>query len=354
MPINPPADSPGYRTRAQLRSAIVTLLGWAAVAANPPPGVAEFVNEQLRLAHWLLWQRFPAIRLKRWFSWSLVASERFYALDANDEQGLGTPPAPQVNANATGGTLADGTYSYRVARVDADGNTTLPSPAATASPSGFNTGACEVYLLAPAPGQIAWAIYGRSGGSEEWLAEVAVADVDPLAPYWLDDGTATPDGAVEATDGTIQSTALLNPYGLHEAWVETDTSRERLRQGLPRGELARDTSGRPSHFALHSALEVWPAPAATEGVLRVWGQAAATAFTSDADTPGVPDDLVQLLALAACKRHYRHADANDYIQMQEVAISNLVAGSHGAQRYLPGTSCEGPGWVEPIPSVPFT
>jgi hypothetical protein len=242
VPINPPTDDTvGLRTRAEIRASIYALMGWA-VMAVAPPGVEAFVNEQLRLAHALLWQRFPAIRLRRWFSWTLEAGERFYARTGNDEQDVGH-------------------------------------------------------------------------------AE--------------------------------HSTAVLDAYGLVEAWLERDSSRTRLVQGLPHAALAREQSGQPTHFALHNGLELWPAPADGDSIVRVRGRCANTGLADDADLPGVPDDMVQLLALAACKRHHRHPDANDYIQMQEVLLNNLTAGSHGSQRYVPGETQAGSGYVEPVPSVPF-
>lgn len=346
MPLNPPDDTTGYRTRAQIRSAIYALMGWA-VMATPPPGVEAFVNEQLRLAHALLWQRFPAIRLRRWFSWSLLEGERFYDLRSNDEAaGLGVPAAPALNALVGGGTLAAGDYTYRLARGHDDG-TTLPGPSATVTVA--LNGRVEVMLPAATPGQLYWYIYGRSGT----VGALTARDVADGETSWIDTGANAPGSGVATDDTTITSTALLDPYGLQEAWIERDGARTRLCQRLPHAALAREQTGWPTHFALHSALELWPAPSATEGTLRVLGRQATSAFSDDAHTPGVPDDLVQLLALAACKRHYRHPDANDYVQMQEVLLSNLTAGSHGSQRYLPGERSAESGWVEPVPTVPF-
>lgn len=234
-------DTTGYRTRAQLRTAIVTLMGWAAIAANPPPGVAEYINEQLRLAHALLWRRFPAIRTERWFSWALTANERFYDLDANVEQ-----------------------------------------------------------------------------------------TVAPIC------------------------TKQLDPYSIHEVFYERDTQRTCLRNGLPSSELARTQTGWPTHYEIRQCLEIWPAPDATEGYLRVKARFKATAFDADGDIPGVPDDMVLLLALAACKRHYNKPDANDYITQMEVLMSDLTAGTHMTRKYIPGEVRIESGYVEPAPSVPFS
>lgn len=236
-------DDTGYRNRGQIRTAIIKLMGWAAISANPPPGVADYINEQLYLAHKLLWRRFPAIRTERWFSWSLTADERFYDLDANVEQ------------TAVGDELC---------------------------------------------------------------------------------------------------TKQLDPYSISEVWYERDTQRTRLRNGLPSSELARTQTGWPTHYEIRQCLEIWPAPDATEGFIRVKARFKPTAFEDDTDLPGVPDDMVQLLALAACKRHYNKPDANDYVQQMEVLISDLTAGTHMTRQYIPGEGRSDSGYVEPMPSEPFS
>ena len=81
-------DTTGYRTLLQLRTDLFADLGYAAIAANPPPGMAAYLNLKLRQAHELLWHRFPALRTLRWYSWPLTAGERFYSLTGNAEQSV--------------------------------------------------------------------------------------------------------------------------------------------------------------------------------------------------------------------------------------------------------------------------
>lgn len=235
-------DDTGYRTLAQMRTDLLALLGYAAVSANPPPGMNLFLNTQLRLAHDLLFRRFPAIRTTRWFTWPLTAGERFYDLDANAEQ----------------------------------------------------------------------------------------------------------------TDPTTPCTKQLDPYSLEWVGVEQDNGRYRLRNGVPSGALSYDLQGWPTHYEVRQCIELWPAPEATEGTLLVKGRFKATQFTGDADTPGVPDDMVFLLALANAKAHYRHPDANNYVQQMETLLDNLVAGTHATAAYVPGQDREDDlVYVQPRPTVPF-
>lgn len=234
-------DTTGYATLAQLRRRLIVRLGWAAVADNPPPGVADLCNSFLTEAHALLWQRFPAIRTERWFTWPLTIGERFYDLTANAEQGAG------------------------------------------------------------------------------------------------------PD----------QCTKLLDPYSLSEVLIENGTARYRVVHGIPSTSLSRTTSGWPSHFEVRQCIELWPAPAATEGTLLVRGRFQATAFSADADVPGLPEHMVFLLALANAKAHYKQPDAGNYIQQMETLLGDLMGGTHGTRRYVPGLTQASEAYVEPIPSEPF-
>lgn len=73
------------RTLKQLRDALMIRLGYAAQVANPPPGMTDLLNNFLIEAQELLYQRYAILRLDRQYSWPLVAGQRFYAFDANQE-----------------------------------------------------------------------------------------------------------------------------------------------------------------------------------------------------------------------------------------------------------------------------
>jgi len=72
-------------TLAQLRARIITRLGFANQANNPPPGMGTLVNDFLFDAQSYLYRRYTALHTKRWFRWTMFPGQRFYSLKDNDE-----------------------------------------------------------------------------------------------------------------------------------------------------------------------------------------------------------------------------------------------------------------------------
>lgn len=73
-----------YRTLLQLRTAILTRSGYASQAANPPPGIADEVDQCIRDAQLLLYRKHKELRTERFFRWSMEIGERFYGFPDND------------------------------------------------------------------------------------------------------------------------------------------------------------------------------------------------------------------------------------------------------------------------------
>ena len=112
------------------------------------------------------------------------------------------PAAPAVSNQATGGTLDAGTYSYRISKV-VNGAESLASTAGSTAPAAGTTNQCTI-TLPGTPGE-QYAIYGRTGGSEEFIALS-----EPGADSYVDTGAITPSGALPTSDDRI---ALEDPYG---------------------------------------------------------------------------------------------------------------------------------------------
>jgi hypothetical protein len=72
-------------TLAALRQRMMIRLGFAAQAANPPPGMASLVNEFLTSAQTFLYRRYSALHTRRFFRWKVIPGQRFYSLKDNDE-----------------------------------------------------------------------------------------------------------------------------------------------------------------------------------------------------------------------------------------------------------------------------
>lgn len=67
-----------------LRTRMMIRLGYAAQAANPPPGMVAFCNEYLFDAQQQLDKKFRAQNLERYFRWTMVPGQRFYGIDKSE------------------------------------------------------------------------------------------------------------------------------------------------------------------------------------------------------------------------------------------------------------------------------
>lgn len=117
------------------------------------------------------------------------------------------PAAPTLQGFTSGGTLAPGTYSYRVAATNLGGTgETNPSPAKTLAVAGAGTVRIVVSWAAVA-GATGYRVYGRTGGSEQLLAELG------NVLTWEDNGSVTPRG-LPATANTTRARPLGTDYGI--------------------------------------------------------------------------------------------------------------------------------------------
>lgn len=73
-------------TLISLRTRLLTRLGFAAQLAAPPPGIPELLNDLIQQAQDSLFQDYSIFQTERYFTWTMVADERFYDLPGNDEQ----------------------------------------------------------------------------------------------------------------------------------------------------------------------------------------------------------------------------------------------------------------------------
>lgn len=116
---------------------------------------------------------------------------------------MATPVNAAFSTATTGGTLAAGTYSYRVAAKNAFGST-LASTATTQA----TTGATSTVTVnwGAVSGATGYDVFGRIGGSE-----LLIASVGAVTTY-TDTGAITPAGALPTsnTTGTNTNTLTVN------------------------------------------------------------------------------------------------------------------------------------------------
>lgn len=107
---------------------------------------------------------------------------------------LSTPTNAAFSTATTGGTLAAGTYSYRVSALDGAGGETLASTATTQATTG-STSTVTVNWNA-VTGATGYKVYGRTAG-----AELLIATVGATTTY-TDTGSVTPAGALPVSNTT--------------------------------------------------------------------------------------------------------------------------------------------------------
>ena len=347
------SDTTNNRTLKSLRDDLMRRLGWGATVNNPPPGVADMLNSFLTEAQELLYRRYNVLRTERFFSWPLTANIRLYDLPDNEESR--TVPTPVNAAFATagaGGTLAAGTYWYRVSAINAYGET-LASTETSQVTAGATSTVTVNWVTPTAPNAdtavTGYRIYGRTEGAQLLLAQVGLVNT------WIDTGALTPAGALPASNTTARCAKQLDPRSLTWVGYEYDGDWYPLAEGINPQLYTNDLSRRPLRYEIRQCIELWPVPSETEGNLVIKGRFGLDAFTADTDRVTIDDRAVFLMALANAKAHYRQPDAGNYVQQLEVYIDNLVAGAHLTRRYVPGRpdDCDYV-YTAPKPTVPFT
>lgn len=79
-------DSNDNETLLQLRTRMMRRLGYSAQATNPPPGMAELLDDFLRDAQESLYKKNPVLRTERFYRWTMVPGISYYGIRDNDSQ----------------------------------------------------------------------------------------------------------------------------------------------------------------------------------------------------------------------------------------------------------------------------
>jgi len=210
-------------TLANLRARMMVRLGYAAQKNNPPPGMADLLNDFLISGQKLLYKRYTQLHTRRLFRWKIIPGQRFYSIKDNDED---------ILCN----------YTMDVTR------------------------------------NIEWA--GIQDTRNVWY---------PL---------------IEGIEPQLY-TMITKPW-------------------------------RPARYEIRQCIEVYPAPDQT---YWMWFKAhfGLLTFANDSDSTTIDSELVFLHALANAKAHYGQADANNIESQANAYRRQLIAGSHGTKKYIPGT-----------------
>ncbi len=121
---------------------------------------------------------------------------------AIEARGIGiiplTVPTVTTTGATTGGSLAAGTYWYRVSAVNAQGETIASAEVSRVTGGATATNLCNANWTA-IPHAVSYNVYGRTSGAQLLLANVAA----PLVTF-QDTGALTPSGALPTLDSSHQ------------------------------------------------------------------------------------------------------------------------------------------------------
>ena len=97
-----------------------------------------------------------------------------------------------------------------------------------------------------------------------------------------------------------------------------------------------DKPWRPARYEIRQCIEVYPAPDQT---YWMWMKAhfGLMTFAADGDSTTIDATLLFLHVLSIAKAHYGKPDANNVQAMANAYRKELIAGSHGTKKYVPGT-----------------
>jgi len=123
---------------------------------------------------------------------------------------LSTPSGVTAAATDTGGTLAAGTYYYRISALDSWGQETKASDEVSATVDGSTTTKIKITWNS-VTGAVKYRVYGRAQGAQDQYWEVVAG---AAKPEFIDDGTAGTAGTpIENTEA-----ALLQVYRTELRW----------------------------------------------------------------------------------------------------------------------------------------
>lgn len=152
---------------------------------------------------------------------------------------LGTPTNAAFSTATTGGTLAAGTYSYRVSALDGNGGETLASTATTQVTTG--TTSTVTVNWTKVTGATGYKVYGRSASGEQLMA--TLGDV----ATWTDTGSVTPSGALPTSNttgkGAATSTDIVLANGATAIVSLLGAAGAYLPEGVPFAVMQDTSSG---------------------------------------------------------------------------------------------------------------
>jgi len=402
----PEQDNPTPRTLSELRADMMRLLGYSAQAANPPPGMAAYLNTTINEAQQML---FRAAQLSQQGSEPvrLVADGDETTLDPTHvlqyamwmaAKHYNKPEAGDYEKRAMGllgdyaqRNLPNQDLRLRVALSDAQRTLARRYQVTQGGPVEILTfwgdgdaptfDPQAVYLLALSTLKASFKQDDWKLHREDW--QQYLADMERRLPAnattfirrCVREANSTlfsryaslrslREITIPLVDGEV-SYPLLDPDNsdrpidadrLEWVGVLRDNVWYPLVSGFkPSIYTQQPETGWPTRYdMIDGNLRVWPTPGADTQFLVLCGRWEPGPFVDDADEPAVDDQAIFLHATIAAKQLYKQ-EVGTLPQDLDAYISERVAASHKTNRYVPGLRpcCYSDLSPFPIPNVPF-
>ncbi|WP_313319516.1 hypothetical protein [Stenotrophomonas sp.] len=219
LSITPTADPPTPGTRyncecddgqptvtlQQMRNRLARRLGFSVQVSMGalPPGMPELLDDFIRSAHELMYHRYSVMRLRRMFTWDMVAGQQFYDIDGNRDD------CPRIlnpdKLEWVGISQGDSSWRPLICGI----NPVLYGSAATGIPSHYEIRQCiEVW---PAPADDTWQLRIKGDfGATTLEADDDVLTADPEAVFLQALANAKAHyGQADAANYASQATAYV-------------------------------------------------------------------------------------------------------------------------------------------------
>lgn len=299
------------KTLAELRQRLMIRLGFSAMAANPPPGLAQLIDDFLTDANDQLFERYPVIRNNRWWN---------------------------ITVNNAGGRFYDvpytGAYIGRQIDISFNASNEINRASGDFEDDGFAAGQ-EIRVEGSASNDAIHTISSLTG------AQIITSGTPAIV-----NEAAGPKIVVSSVDFR-----RMDFKAVREAWINDGSTWSEMCRGIDPGLFNQTNTSIPLNYELREFVEIWPTPD-KEYQLYFLCDAAVAAFEHDSDYPSVDSTCIFLMALANAKAHYGQPDANSYFRQLEVRIGKFVAGTHAGRRYIP-TGGKEPKRPLPYPQTTF-
>ena len=169
-------DAYPRKTLAQMREFLMIRLGWAAMKNTPLPGVNDTLNSFLVDAQEQIYRQYKVFRLERFFTWPMVAGERFYDFPENED--VCTKKLDPRMVTWVGMSQDDTSWSPLVCGI----RPTMYTGQVESIPTHYEIRQC--IELWPAPADAAWKLRIKGAfGPAELALGADVLTVDPEAVF---------------------------------------------------------------------------------------------------------------------------------------------------------------------------